>query len=147
MKRVLRLWMAYNQWAVQQSEDLCRVVTSNKRIVKDPVGEANRLIEALRSKCGVPVPRLLTNELVKGFVDVSMQHRAAIAEMELTATATAAAAGQECVIPEPTWELPTVPRLRAAELQAYTEAMQLHCDLDSGAAFVHGYVWPPVRQT
>jgi hypothetical protein len=45
MKRVLRLWMAYNQWAVQQSEDLCRVVTSNKRIVKDPVGEANRLIE------------------------------------------------------------------------------------------------------
>jgi hypothetical protein len=65
--------------------------------------------------------------------------------MELTATA--AAAGQECVIPEPTWELPIVPRLRAAELQAYTEAMQLHCDLDSGAAFVPGYVWPPVRQT
>jgi hypothetical protein len=65
-------------------------------------------------------------------------------ELELTATAAAA---QSCVIPEPTWELPTVPRLRAAELQAYTEAMQLHCDLDSGAAFVPGYVWPPVRQT
>jgi hypothetical protein len=36
-------------------------------------------VQALRSKCGVPVPKLLSNELVKGFVDVSMQHRAAIA--------------------------------------------------------------------
>jgi hypothetical protein len=37
------------------------------------------LVQMLRSKCGVPVPQLLTNELVEGFVDVSMQHRAAIA--------------------------------------------------------------------
>ncbi|KAG5192764.1 hypothetical protein JKP88DRAFT_274707 [Tribonema minus] len=147
MKRAFRLWTSYQTWAITQSSDLCRAVTSNRRVVADPIGESNAVIQSLRDVCGVAVPRLLEEATIKDFVDLSLQHRSAAPVAADKRAETAPAARSACDIPDPHWELPPMPRLKKAEIDAYRDAMQLYCDMDSGEAFKPNFKFPAILQT
>lgn len=56
----LKLWYVYNKRAIQQSNDLCRVVTSHFKTIKLSNQELDYIHDEL-IKCGVPVPRALTS--------------------------------------------------------------------------------------
>ena len=72
--RGLRLWDVYNRRAIQQSQDLCRVVTSHRLVMSRPKEEMDRIYKELREVCGVDIPRRVSDEDVATFVDVKLQH-------------------------------------------------------------------------
>ena len=60
--RGLQLWYVYNRRAIQQSQDLCRVVTSQRLVMSRPKEEVDRIYKELREDCGVDIPRRVSDE-------------------------------------------------------------------------------------
>mmetsp|Transcript_22079 Transcript_22079/g.31635 ORF Transcript_22079/g.31635 Transcript_22079/m.31635 type:complete len:99 (+) Transcript_22079:1010-1306(+) len=52
----LKLWIQYNRIALENSKDLCRVVTSNNAIMQNPMQEMRRIKKELES-CGLPIKK------------------------------------------------------------------------------------------
>lgn len=52
----LKLWIRYNRIALENSKDLCRVVTSNNAIMQNPMQEMRRIKKELKS-CGLPIKK------------------------------------------------------------------------------------------
>jgi hypothetical protein len=73
IERSMKLWYTYNKRAIQQSDDLCLVVGSHKKIMKSPHSEFARLYHELNA-CGVDVPRQLTSKDIESFIDIRLQH-------------------------------------------------------------------------
>ena len=73
IERAMKLWYVYNKRAIQQSDDLCLVVGSHKKIMKSPHSEFARIYNDLKG-CGVDVPRALTSKDIESFIDVRLQH-------------------------------------------------------------------------
>lgn len=73
MGKAMKLWYVYNRRAVKQSNDLCRVVGSHKKIMAAPQSEFDRIFTELQS-CGVPVPHKLTSSAISDFIDIKLQH-------------------------------------------------------------------------
>lgn len=73
IERAMKLWYMYNKRAIQQSDDLCLVVGSHKKIMKSPHSEFARMYHELNA-CGVDVPRQLTSKDIESFIDVRLQH-------------------------------------------------------------------------
>jgi len=107
IKRGLLLWLSYNQRALASSGRLCRVVTSNQRLNAAPLAEANRVVNELVDRCGLAVPRAVTEKHVAEFVDPKLQrnhafrapsspvHSAAASGELVSAAAAAAVAASE----------------------------------------------------
>jgi hypothetical protein len=73
IERAMKLWYIYNKRAIQQSDDLCLVVGSHKKIMKSPHSEFARMYHELNA-CGVDVPRQLTSKDIESFIDIRLQH-------------------------------------------------------------------------
>jgi len=142
----LRLWIMYNMRAVQNSQELCRVVSSNEKILDNPLLEVQRISDELTLKCGVPSPpRPLDNDTIHEFVDMSLQHnrnelKDDLKGKESNVAILAQYPGCDVLSYDSTlrkgsteWEY---------EEKLYIKAMQIKCDLESGVAFESDYQWP-----
>lgn len=126
--RSLHMWYVYNRRAIQQSQDLCRVVTSDRRIIRSPKSEMNRIYTKLRDVCGVEVPRQLSDEDIQAFVDLDLQHgRASLAHDHCD---------PDVHNPPAEWE-----EARQSELEVLRKAMVAYCAMESGEAFDPFFRW------
>jgi hypothetical protein len=55
ISKVLKMWYVYNKRAIEQSNDLCRVVSTHRLMMTQPNVELKRIYEELH-ECGVAVP-------------------------------------------------------------------------------------------
>jgi len=125
---------------VQNSQGLCRVLSSNDAILADPLGEVQRIASDLTTKCGVPeAPRTITQEDVDKFIDPNMQHgkkqmgegKAIIETME-----------DGCVIRDYDSDFMEDGPEKQHERDVYMTAMRIHCAFKSGKAYEDDYEWP-----
>jgi hypothetical protein len=140
----LRLWIVYNMRAVQNSQDLCRVLSSNDAILADPLKEVQRISDELTSKCGVPAPpNRVTQEEVDKFVDPSLQHNKKKREQDEEASDRKLLAEYDgCKVFDYENDPNDLSPKRARELDMYMKAMKIYCDFQSGKAYEPDYEWP-----
>lgn len=121
----LRLWYVYNMRATLQSQDLCRIVTSHKKIMETPMTELRRIREELVSKCNMIVPRELPEAEVSEFVDVKLEHG------HNDHTDHSCEQDPSSLVPsKELWPDPD-----AEQLVLYKEVMRVYCAMESGEAF------------
>lgn len=135
----LRLWIIYNMRAVQNSQKLCRVLSSNDAILADPLGEVTRITEEMTSKCGVPpAPKKITQEDIDLFIDPNMQH----GKKEMGAGKGTLEDHNGCLIPEyDSIHAEGTPE-HEREKKMYIISMKIHCDFKNGKAYEDNYEWP-----
>lgn len=137
----LRLWIIYNMRAIQNSQGLCRVYSSNDAILNDTLDEVKNIVSELTNKCGVPAPpREITQEDVNKFVDPNLQHnkgREHEGEKVL-------ADYDGCKVYEYASDFPEGSTNQVREREIYLMAMKIHCDFKSGEAYEDDYEWPSV---
>ena len=139
----LRLWIVYNMRAVQNSQGLCRVLSSNDAILADPLNEVQRISDELTSKCGVPSPpNRVTQEEVDKFVDPALQHNKKKREEEEASQRKIIAEFDGCKVMDYESDPNDLSPKRARELEMYKKAMKMYCDFQSGKAYKPDYVWP-----
>jgi hypothetical protein len=120
VERGLELWIVYNKRAIQNSQHLCRVLTSNSAILANPLEESTRIVEELVQKCHLQrPPGHVTRDLVDRFVDSSLQHHT---------TKDDEGGCHDYNMSE--------------ESDMYKMAMKVYCDLQSGEAYKPDYKWP-----
>ncbi len=138
----LRLWIQYNKAAVQNSADLCRVLSSNNAVLTDPLNETKRIADELTKKCNVPAPpKMIDTTVVNSFVDNTLQHgRNELKKKD--ATRRVLVKHGDCEVKE--YESAELPGSLAQqrEKDLYLKAMKIYCDFESGAAYEDSYEWP-----
>lgn len=139
----LRLWIVYNMRAVQNSQGLCRVLSSNEAILADPLNEVQRISDELTTKCGVPAPpNRVTQEEVDKFVDPTLQHNKKKREQEEATHRRVIAEYDGCKVYDYEDDPNDLSPKRARELDLYKMAMKMYCDFQSGKAYEPNYEWP-----
>ena len=134
--RGLRLWIGYNKAAVQNSADLCRVLSSNNAVFADPLGETQRIVDEL-TKCGVPAPpKKITQSVIDGFVDPTLQHSKKTLDKK-----TVLKTYGDCEVEAFDSLLDEGP-MKQREMDMYLTAMKIYCDFQSGKAYKSDYEWP-----
>jgi len=141
--RGLRLWISYNKAAIRNSADLCRVFSSNNAVFSDPLGETKRIVDELTNTCGVPPsPKEITQEIVDGFVDPSLQHNKRQVDIKNNQRNVLETHG-DCEIRDYDSLLdPRDKNMREKEMTMYLIAMRIYCDFETGAAYESDYEWP-----
>lgn len=140
----LRLWIVYNMRALQNSEGLCRVYSTNDAVFKDPMAEVQRIKNELTGKCRVmePPTHHLPEEVVNEFVDPKLQHNSKERKAEEEKRRVLKDFGKGCVAREFESDYDQGSANRKAELEMYLMAMQVFCDLENGKAYGINYEWP-----
>lgn len=125
--KAMKLWYVYNKRAIQQSSDLCRVVTSHRKVMSQPDAELGRIYTELREQCGVLVPHKVSHEDVVSFVDPKLQHG------KTTLVDKSCEGGEyvinSAVLPE-VWESKDPNHLRL-----YRSSLKLYCAMEDYSAF------------
>jgi hypothetical protein len=138
----LRLWMLYNLRAIQNTEKLCRVLSSNDAILQNPLEEVQRISNELSSKCGVPSPpHKITQEDVDEFVDPELQHN----KKNIEATNKEKKVIEEhdgCKVYEYESNKKDGSPEKEREMSLYKKVMKMYCDFGSGKAYEPDYEWP-----
>ena len=136
----LRLWIIYNMRALQNSDGLCRVYTSNEGILGDTMGELYRVTSRLKDKCGIPMPpKNITKEDVKVFIDQNLQHTN---QNERDRDKPVIEEHGKCKIHEYDTSLVKESAAYIRERSLYIKAMKIYCDFRSGDAYSKDYDWP-----
>lgn len=126
----LRLWYIYNKRAIQQSQDLCRVVTSHHKLMLQPKIEMQRIYSELKNRCNVPVPHQLTDAEINDFIDIKLQHgKNTLADQSCLKDVTS-------LMPPSTW-----PTTDAGHIKLYREVMRVYCAMETGSAYNYDFVW------
>lgn len=143
--RGLKLWIAYNMRAIQNSRGLCIVRTSNTAVLANPLKELQRISNELTSKCGVPAPKgRISEEEINKFIDTSLQHHAAGTNREQEVLEIYN--DGKCVAYNFESKTKKGRSTRKEQLEMYLKAMTIYCDLESGKAYEEDYVWPDVNE-
>ena len=119
----LRLWYVYNRRAIEQSNDLCRVITSHQHVMKSSESELNKIFEELKI-CGLDVPHKLTTEDVNSFIDMKLQHG------KNTLKEDPCKKDISNILPPTTWETTD-----QENIKLYRESMRLYCAMEDRSAF------------
>ena len=138
----LRLWIQYNKAAVLNSADLCRVLSSNNAVLKDPLNETKRIADELTKNCNVPPPpKMIDMAVVNSFVDTSLQHGKNQLKKKDAEKRVLTKHG-DCEVKE--YDSVETPGSDAQqrEMDLYLKAMKLYCDFESGEAYREDYEWP-----
>lgn len=138
----LRLWIIYNMRAIQNSEGLCRVVTSNEAVLENPLQEVRRLSNELFTRCGVPKPaRNLIQDDVDKFVSRDLQHNKKQNDADKPVMHDF---GAGCEAREYVSDYPVGSTNYERESSLYLKAMRIYCDFKSGSLYKAGpdYEWP-----
>jgi len=145
----LRLWIHYNRLAIQNSNfnGLCRVISSNVKLLHDQETEVQRISDELTHNCHVLPPNQpkVQKEWVRNFMDPGLQHEKKNVnkqnvQYQLLETY------HDCDILDydaNSQEHDRNPTMQK-ERELYLKAMRIYCDLDSRKAFDKHYVWPQV---
>jgi hypothetical protein len=142
----LRLWIVYNMRAVQNSEGLCRVLSSNDAILIDPLAEVQRISDELTSKCGVPSPpQRIEKEDVNKFVDPNLQHNKKKREKADKEKRVLKDFGNGCDARDFESDFQENSPNHKSEVGMYLKAMKIYCDFISGDAYQGGYEWPSLE--
>ncbi len=135
----LRLWIVYNMRAIQNSQNLCKVYSSNEKMLANPRVEVERISYELTHKCNVPPPqRKLSQEDVDVFVDPKLQHEK---KKKKNLHGILEQHG-DCVVPKYDSSHEQGSAEQVQEEKFYRKAMKIFCDLNSGAAYSEDYEWP-----
>jgi hypothetical protein len=130
----LRMWYVYNKRAIVQSHDLCRVTTSHRAVMAQPLVEMDRIYNEIRA-CGVMAPHQLTKAEVEDFVDPKLQH------------GKSALKDTSCDQDTSTLALPSVwPSQDKNHIPLYREVMRVFCALEDGSAFKADFKWDETIQ-
>lgn len=141
----LRLWIIYNMKAIQNSAGLCRVLSSNEAVLKNPLKEVTRISEELTSKCGVPAPpSQIDQETVDKFIDPDLQHNKKQREYE-DAKKPVLIEHDGCKVHDYDSFEPAESTVYKREHDLYMKAMKIYCDLQSGKAYESDYKWPTLE--
>lgn len=125
----LKLWYVYNRRAVQQSNDLCRVVTSHRLVMQQPKEQFDRIYDELH-ECGVDVPHKLTTEEIQSFIDIKLQHgRSTLKDKSCEADLSS-------LVPPSGW-----PTSEPKHITLYRECMRVYCAMEDGSAFTKAFSW------
>jgi hypothetical protein len=127
--RGLKMWYVYNMRGILNSNDLCRVVASHKKVMSDPRNELDRIFDQL-TECGVPVPHRLQTSQITDFIDPKLQHG--------RNTLKDASCGQDLstIVPPETW-----PTTDLEHITLYREVIRVYCAMEDGTAFSPGFKW------
>lgn len=145
----LYLWTVYNMRALQNSEELCRVTTTNEAVFNDPMAEVQRIKNELTEKCHVAPPptQQISEEVVYEFVDPKLQHKGKERKSGENNLASLKDFGNGCVARDFLSDYPKASANRTAEVDMYLIAMGVFCDLENGKAFASDYEWPDLVST
>jgi hypothetical protein len=125
--KAMRLWYVYNKRAIQQSNDLCRVVTSQRLVMSQPQVELDRIYTELQDKCGVSVPNKVSPEDIATFVDPSLQHgRNNLADK----SCEDGEAFISTAVPPESWKTSQEDHIRL-----YRSSLSFFCAMENGEAF------------
>ena len=125
----LKMWYVYNRRAIVQSHDLCRVTTSHRAVMAQPLQEMQRLYTEIKA-CGVEVSHELTKAEVEDFVDPKLQHgRSALKD-------TSCELDHSTLTPPAIWEHP-----EPQNIPLYREVMRVFCAMEDGSAFKPDFHW------
>lgn len=153
----LKLWYVYNKRAIQQSNDLCRVVTSHKALIKDGYGELMRIGIYLKEYCGYVINdhmhSLSLSSLINGgnnggsigvtqkdineFIDPHLQHSSSQDDVCITIKKEGEASAMAALLP-PKEKWDTADR---GHVVLYREVMRVYCNMEDGTAFSADYNW------
>jgi len=129
----LYLWLQYNFHAIQNSQDMCRVVTSDEAIIADPELELDNILKGLEG-CGLPSNDFNQTALTS-FIDASEQH-SKIPE-------------SNCLMNDDdgnnldSIDIDTSNKNKK-KLVVHSSAMKLYCDMKSRKAFEPDYDFPTI---
>mmetsp|Transcript_12263 Transcript_12263/g.14053 ORF Transcript_12263/g.14053 Transcript_12263/m.14053 type:complete len:390 (-) Transcript_12263:103-1272(-) len=140
----LRLWIIYNMRAIQNSAGLCRVVTTNENILKNPLQEIQYIADELKKKCNMPAgPNRISQEQVDQFIDRSLQHNKLnlLKEERILENIED---NNNCKLKDYVSDYERGSEHYERELSLYRTAMKIFCDLDSKEAFKEDYQWPVI---
>lgn len=137
----LRLWIIYNMRAIQNSQDLCKVYSSNEKMLANPRVEVQRISDELTHKCNVPLPpRKLSQEDVDVFVDPKLQHE----KKKKKKLPGILEQHGDCTVPKYDSSFEPGSPQQILEEKLYRKAMRIFCDLNSGIAYSKDYEWPSI---
>ena len=127
MVKSLRLWIIYNQKAIENSNHLCRVITYHGTLINDPLREINRISQELTTKCKIPAaPKSIQQKAVDFFFDKGLIHN----NEKLSENSSS------CMMEYKNADNDT------KQLKHYKDAIQVYCDLKNGKAYDSHYKWP-----
>lgn len=127
----LRIWYVYNRRAIEQSNDLCRVITSHRKTMQQPEIELKRIYEELKTNCGVPVPHALERNEIASFVDINLQHGRSSLSPESICKEDLAH-----LPPPDSWKTTD-----ADHITLYRECIRAYCAMEDGSAFSPSFQW------
>lgn len=123
----LRLWYVYNKRAIEQSQDLCRVTTSHRKVMQQPKQELDRIFDELVA-CGVAVPHKLDDTEISSFIDIKLQHgKSTLKDHSCDQDLTS-------ILPPESW-----PTKDDQHIRLYREVMRVYCAMEDGRAFQRGF--------
>ena len=136
-----RMWIIYNMRAIQNSQGLCMVRSSNDAILEDPLHEVQRISDELTKTCGVPAPpQRITQEEIEKLIDPKLQHNKKKRADEEKEVIKAFNNGKCIVYGYDSKHNKDSPAYKL-EYDMYLKAMEVYCDFQSGAAYKDDYVW------
>ena len=140
----LQLWIIYNMRAIQNSAGLCRVFTSNGKIISDPTREVQRIKDQLTDRCKVlpPLKSLIPKSVVDSFIDPNLQHNSKKRKNDEKTSRILKDFGEGCMAREFESDHEEGSSKFKAEREMFLMAMQVFCDLENGKAYEEGYEWP-----
>lgn len=137
----LKLWIAYNMRAIQNSRGLCIIRTNNRAVLADPLQELQRISDELTTKCGVVAPsHRVKQDEIDEFIDPTLQHHKESSEVQ--SKILKSFNGGSCVAYTFESKHETGSSEYTEELETYLQAMKIYCDLESGKAYKDDYTWP-----
>ena len=141
----LRLWIIYNMRAIQNSARLCRVFSTNEKVMKDPTREVQRIKNELTDRCHVmpPVKSLMPQSVVDSFIDPNLQHNSKERRKNDEKTSRILKDfGDDCIAKEFESDFEKGSSKYRAEREMFLMAMQVFCDFEIGKAYEDDYEWP-----
>ena len=127
VQKGIKLWYVYNKSAIKHTQDICRVIASHRNVMKSPRQELDRIYNELIA-CGLNVPKKVSDEDIKSFIDPKLQHGK-------TTLLDNSCNGDNSAISIPdTWQTN-----EPNHLKLYREAMKLYCALEDGSALTGNY--------
>lgn len=138
----LRLWIQYNKYAVLNSADLCRVLSSNNAVLSDPLNETKRIASELTTNCNVPAPpKMIDQTIVESFVDTKLQHNKNQLKKKASEKILLESHG-DCLVKDFDSSEVDGSDAQKREMNLYLMAMKIYCDFESGKAYEKTYEWP-----
>jgi hypothetical protein len=131
IQKGLKMWYVYNRRAVLQSNDLCRVVASHRRIMSSPKQEFDRIFDELK-ECGLNIPHKLTLTDIGSFIDMKLQH----GSQTLQDTSCKQRDFDSLNPPANTWDTSD-----PVHLKLYRQSMKAYCALEDRSAFSRDFSW------